>query len=159
MLTVGMTISEFNLEGLDPDGQSRSYSIQDLLLPNKYLVLYAYPRDNTPGCTTEACDFRDNLNRLTTWAQVAGISPDSVESHRKFKTKHGLTFPLLSDPEHTVLAAMGAWGEKILYGEKSLGVIRTTLLIDPQGVIVKVWPKVKVAGHVEAVIAELKTRA
>ena len=122
----------------------------------KKLVLYFYPKDATSGCTVEACDFRDNMNRVVAaGAAVAGVSADSVESHRKFKEKQGLNFPLLSDPEKKMLEAYGVWQEKSLYGRKFMGIVRTTFLIDEKGVITKVFPKVKVAGHVEEVLAAL----
>lgn len=123
----------------------------------KKVVLYFYPKDSTPGCTTEACDFRDNLNRLTkSGAVVLGLSADSVESHRKFKEKQGLNFPLLSDPDHKALDAYGVWQEKSLYGRKFMGIVRSTFIIDGDGKIAKVFPKVKVAGHVDEVLAALK---
>jgi peroxiredoxin Q/BCP len=124
------------------------------------LVLYFYPKDDTPGCTQESCDFRDNLNRLSSsGAAVVGVSADSVESHRKFKVKHGLNFPLLSDPEHAALEAYGVWREKSLYGRKFMGIIRSTFVIDGKGVVRAAWPKVKVAGHVDEVLAAVKAIA
>jgi peroxiredoxin Q/BCP len=121
------------------------------------LVLYFYPKDNTPGCTQESCDFRDNLNRLTaTGAAVVGLSADSVESHRKFKEKYGLNFPLLSDPDHAALNAYGVWQEKSLYGRKFMGIVRSTFVIDGKGVIRAHFPKVKVAGHVDEVLTVLR---
>ncbi len=126
-------------------------------LRGKPVVLYFYPKDDTPGCTTEACDFRDRLDRVTAaGAVVLGISRDSVARHEKFRGKYGLNFPLLSDPEAAVHAAYGAWGEKKLYGKVSIGAIRTTVLVDAAGVVRAVWPKVKVKGHADAVIAALE---
>lgn len=126
----------------------------------KTLVVYFYPKDDTPGCTQESCDFRDNLNRLSTaGAAVVGVSADSVESHRKFKTKHGLNFPLLSDPERKVLSAYGVWQEKSLYGRKFMGIVRSTFVLDGSGTVKAVFSPVKVTGHVDAVldvIAQLK---
>jgi peroxiredoxin Q/BCP len=123
----------------------------------KSLVLYFYPKDSTPGCTQESCDFRDNLNRLkSSGAAVAGVSADSVESHRRFKEKQGLNFPLLSDPDHEALEAYGVWQEKSLYGRKFMGIVRSTFVIDGKGVIRKVFSPVKVAGHVDAVLAALR---
>ncbi|MEO7424459.1 MAG: thioredoxin-dependent thiol peroxidase [Fibrobacteria bacterium] len=123
----------------------------------KQVILYFYPKDSTPGCTTESCDFRDNLNRFTkSGAVVLGLSADSVESHKKFKAKYGLNFPLISDPEHKALEAYGVWQEKSLYGRKFMGIVRTTVIIDEDGKIAKVIPKVKVSGHVDEVLAALK---
>ena len=120
------------------------------------MVLYFYPKDTTPGCTTQACGFRDNLNRFAkSGAAVLGVSADSVESHRKFKDKQGLNFPLLSDPDHKALDAYGVWQEKSLYGRKFMGIVRTTFVIDEDGKIAKVFPKVKVNGHVDEVLASL----
>ena len=122
----------------------------------KYLILYFYPRDDTPGCTTEANDFNAALRKIRARdAVVVGVSKDSIESHCKFTDKHGLKFPLLSDPEGKVLEKYAAWGEKNMYGRKSMGVIRSTVLIGPDGKVVKHFPKVKVKGHVDAVLSAL----
>ncbi len=122
-----------------------------------WVVLYAYPKDSTPGCTTEACDFRDNWARvLALGAKVYGISRDSLKSHQNFVAKQALPFSLLSDPEATLLRALGAFGKKVMYGKEVEGIIRSTFLIDPKGVIRQVWPKVSVKGHVEAVIQALQ---
>lgn len=122
----------------------------------KWVVLYFYPRDATPGCTTEAQAFRDHEGALDErGAVVLGVSKDSIASHQKFAAKQELNFPLLSDPEGAVIEKYGAWGEKNLYGKKSMGIIRSTVLIDPEGKVRKVWPKVRVKGHVEDVIAAL----
>jgi peroxiredoxin Q/BCP len=121
------------------------------------VVLYFYPKDDTPGCTKEACAFRDRSPELATLgAQVLGVSPDSVESHAKFRDKYGLNFPLLSDPDHQVANQYGAWREKNLYGKKSLGIQRSTFLIDARGKVAKVWPRVQVAGHEEQVVEALR---
>jgi thioredoxin-dependent peroxiredoxin len=138
-----------------PDETGKTVSLSDF--KGKKVVLYFYPKDATPGCTTQACDFRDNLNRLTkAGAVVFGISADSVESHKKFKEKQGLNFPLLSDPDKKAIEAYGVWQEKSLYGRKFMGIVRTTFVIDENGRIAKVFPKVKVAGHVDEVLAALK---
>jgi peroxiredoxin Q/BCP len=122
----------------------------------KKLVLYFYPRDSTPGCTTEALGFRDAQKKLEKLnATVLGVSKDSAASHCKFIEKQGLNFDLLTD-DGTVLEKYGAWGEKSLYGKKSLGILRTTVVIDGEGVVRKVFPKVRVNGHVEAVLEALK---
>jgi thioredoxin-dependent peroxiredoxin len=119
----------------------------------KWVVLYFYPRDLTPGCTIEAQDFRDAAKKLAKLdAVVLGVSKDSVASHDKFVAKCELNFPLLSDPDGKMIDAYGAWGEKNLYGKKSMGIVRTTVLIDPAGKVAKIFPKVKVAGHVDKVI-------
>jgi len=120
------------------------------------VVVYFYPKDDTPGCTKEACQFNDNLREFSrAGAAVVGISPDGQEAHRKFQAKYGLTFPLLSDPDHAVMEAYGAWGEKTLYGKKSLGVIRSTFLIDAEGRIERPWYHVRADGHAAKVLLEL----
>ncbi len=120
------------------------------------VVLFFYPKDATPGCTTEACDFRDSLARFNKLkVAVLGVSKDSVESHRKFKEKQGLNFPLLSDSEGKACEAYGVWQEKSLYGRKFMGIVRTTLVIGGDGKVRKVFSKVKVAGHVAAVLEVL----
>jgi peroxiredoxin Q/BCP len=121
------------------------------------VVLYFYPRDLTPGCTTEACDFRDNLARLKkAGAVVYGVSKDSIASHEKFREKHDLNFVLLSDDKLDVHKKYGAFGEKTMYGKKVEGVIRSTFLIDDEGKIAKAWRNVKVGGHVDKVLEALK---
>lgn len=123
----------------------------------KRVVLYFYPRDMTPGCTTEACDFRDNLGRIAkAGAVVYGVSKDSLGSHDKFRDKHELNFTLLSDPDLRVHKAYGAWGEKTMYGKKTEGVIRSTFLIDDKGKLAKVWRHVKATGHVGKVLEVLE---
>ena len=116
------------------------------------VILYFYPKDNTSGCTQEACDFRDKMNRLTQYATVIGVSPDSVKSHLKFKEKQNLNFILLSDVEHALADAFGVWVEKSLYGRKYMGIERSTFVLDEHLNIVKEWRKVKVKGHVDEVI-------
>ncbi len=120
------------------------------------VVVYFYPRDDTPGCTREACSFRDKKPTLKKLgAQVLGISTDSVDSHGKFRGKYDLNFPLLSDPEHKVAEKFGAWREKNMYGKKSMGIQRSTFLIDADGKVAKVWKAVKVDGHDAQVVAAL----
>jgi len=120
-------------------------------------VLYFYPRDNTPGCTREACAFRDQKTPLKKLgARVLGVSPDSVTSHEKFRDKFKLNFPLLADADHKVAEKYGAWREKNLYGKKSMGVQRSTFLIDAAGKVARVWKKVNVDGHDAEVLAALK---
>jgi peroxiredoxin Q/BCP len=125
-------------------------------LKGQPVVLYFYPRDNTPGCTREACAFRDRKAELTKrGAVVLGVSPDTVASHEKFRDKFKLNFRLLADPDHKVAEKYGAWREKTLYGKKSMGIQRSTWLIDAQGKVAKVWKKVNVDGHDEQVLAAL----
>lgn len=139
------------------DADGTVVALKDLLARGN-LVLYFYPKDMTPGCTTEACAFRDDARRVKPLgAQVVGVSADSPESHRKFIAKHDLNFPLLSDPGNRVTKLYGVYKRKSLYGREFMGIERTTFLIDREGVIRKVFPKVKVAGHAEEVIAALKS--
>jgi len=122
-------------------------------LKGKTVVLYFYPKDDTPGCTTEACEFRDSWRAVTAaGAVVLGVSPDGPESHRKFRKKHELPFTLLADEDHAVAEAYGAWGEKSMYGRKYFGVLRTTFIIDPAGRIARVFERVKPRGHAAEVL-------
>ena len=126
-------------------------------LKGQPVVLYFYPKDDTPGCTKEACAFRDRSTELAKLgAKVFGVSPDSVESHTKFKSKYSLNFPLLADPEHEIAEKYGAWREKNMYGKKSMGIQRSTYLIDAEGKVAKVWKKVSVDGHDQQVIDALQ---
>ena len=125
-------------------------------LAGKPVVLYFYPKDDTPGCTKEACSFRDNWDALRAKGVVVlGVSPDTVASHQKFATKYQLPFELLADEGHRVAEAYGAWGEKNLYGKKSMGILRTTFLIGPDGKVLHVWKKPKTDIHAEEVLAKL----
>lgn len=145
-ITVGSKAPAFTLH----DQDERKVSLASLA--GRWVVLYFYPKDDTPGCTTEACEFTDGLAAFEGLdAVVLGCSPDTPASHRKFIAKHGLRVRLLSDPDHSVMAAFGAWGEKSMYGKKVTGVIRSTVLIDPQGRVAQHWPNVKAAGHAEKV--------
>jgi peroxiredoxin Q/BCP len=122
----------------------------------KKLVLYFYPKDMTSGCTREACDFRDNMARIAgTGVALLGVSPDSVKSHAKFAEKESLNFPLLSDEAKGIAEAYGVWKEKSMYGRKYMGVERTTFIIDEKGKIERIFPKVKVPGHVAEVLDAL----
>ena len=124
------------------------------------VVLYFYPKDDTPGCTKEACAFRDASKELKKLgAMVLGVSPDDVASHVKFRDKFSLNFPLLADPEHKVAEKYGAWREKNMYGKKSMGIARSTFLIDAEGKVARVWKAVKVDGHDTAVLEALKELA
>ena len=125
-------------------------------LRGRRVVLYFYPKDDTSGCTKEACGFRDQAPALEQRnALVLGISPDGVASHEKFRDKYELNFPLLSDPDHAVAEAYGAWGKKKMYGREYEGILRSTFVIDPDGRIEKVYAKVKPAEHAEQVLADL----
>ena len=148
-----MNYLDIKLHGIDADGVEKEYSLADF--NGKEVVLYFYPKDNTSGCTQEACDFRDNYNRLTSKAAVIGVSPDSIKSHKGFQEKHGLNFILLSDPEHKLAEVFGAWGEKSMYGKKYFGIIRSTFILDKTGKIQKEWRKVKVTGHVDEVLESI----
>ena len=138
------------LQGLDSEGNEKEFSLDEF--KGQKVVLYFYPKDNTSGCTQEACDFRDNINRLTNYATVIGVSPDSIKSHKSFREKQGLNFVLLSDPEHLLLEKFGVWKEKSMYGRKYMGVERSTFILNKDGGIEKEWRKVKVKGHVDEVI-------
>lgn len=156
MVKEGVKAPDFRLQGIDEEGNEREYRLTDLLRDGKEVVLYFYPKDNTPGCTQEACDFRDNFNRIAGRARVIGVSRDSLASHRNFRQKQGLNFPLLSDPDHRVIEAYGAWGEKKMYGKSAMGIRRSTVLIGPDGTVRKLWPDVKVKGHVDEVLKALE---
>lgn len=131
-------------------------SIRLSQLRGRIVVLYFYPKDDTPGCTTEACDFRDRMARVAAaGATVLGVSRDSVKRHAGFRSKYSLNFPLLSDSEGEVHRLYGAWGEKKMYGRTTVGPIRTTVLIDAQGRVSRVWSSVKVKGHADAVLEAL----
>ena len=142
------------LQGLDIDGSEKEYSLNDF--KGQKVILYFYPKDNTSGCTQEACDFRDNINRLASYATVICVSPDSVKSHKSFKEKQSLNFILLSDPEHKLAEEFEVWKEKSMYGRKYMGIERSTFILDKNGKIEKEWRKVKVKGHVDEVIEYLK---
>ena len=137
-----------------PDQDGESVSLSDF--KGSWVVLYFYPKDDTPGCTVEACEFTDGISELEGLnAVVLGCSPDLPEMHRKFIAKHNLGVRLLSDPDHGVMETYGAWGEKTLYGRVSLGVIRSTVLIDPEGRVAHHWKKVTAKGHAEKVREKL----
>jgi peroxiredoxin Q/BCP len=126
----------------------------------KKVVLYFYPKDNTSGCTTEACNFRDDYSELVlAGAVVLGVSPDSVKSHDSFKLEYSLPFALLSDPDHCVAEMYGAWGEKKMYGKTYMGILRSTYIIDEEGVIAKAYPKVTPKDHSQQVLEFLSSQA
>jgi len=138
-----------------PDQDGRIHRLSDYR--GKWVVLYFYPKDDTPGCTKEACGFRDRMGDLQELgAVVLGVSADDVQSHKRFAEKYGLNFPLLADPEREVILAYGAWGKKNLYGKEYEGVLRQTFLIDPEGRIAKVWRKVSPEDHAEEVAEALR---
>ena len=143
-------MNDIKLQGIDVDGIEKEYSLNDF--KGQKVILYFYPKDNTSGCTQEACDFRDNINRLTNFATVVGVSPDSIKSHLKFKEKQSLNFILLSDPEHKLAEAFNVWVEKSMYGRKYMGIERSTFVLDENLNVIKEWRKVKVKGHVDEVI-------
>lgn len=150
MVKTGRKAPDFNL----PSSEGKTVRLQDLR--GKKVVLYFYPRDMTPGCTREACAFRDVHSRIRkAGAAVFGVSPDSVDSHGRFRDQYRLNFPLLSDADKKVARRYGAYGEKVLYGKKIVGMIRSTFVIDEEGVVRKVFPKVKVNGHEEKVLEAL----
>ena len=148
-------MKNIKLQGIDVDGIEKEYSLNDF--KGQKVILYFYPKDNTSGCTQEACDFRDNINRLTSFATVIGVSPDSIKSHLKFKEKQSLNFILLSDPEHKLAEAFNVWVEKSMYGRKYMGIERSTFVLDENLNVIKEWRKVKVKGHVGEVIDYLNT--
>lgn len=150
-ITEGQTAPDFALE----NAEGETVRLSDFR--GRKVVLYFYPKDDTPGCTQEACSFRDSLERVQALgAVVLGISPDSVASHRKFAAKHGLNFPLLADPDTTVAQQYGVWVKKSMYGREYMGIERTTFILDENGVVRKVFPKVKVKGHAEEVLKALE---
>ena len=128
-------MDDIKLQGLDTKGNEKEFSLNDF--KGQKVILYFYPKDNTSGCTQEACDFRDNINRLTSYATVIGVSPDSIKSHKSFKEKQSLNFILLSDPEHKLAEDFEVWKEKSMYGRKYMGIERTTFIIDKNGKIEK----------------------
>jgi len=152
MLKVG-EMAPLDHEVLDANGNPTK--LQDFL--GQKIVLYFYPKDNTPGCTQEACDFRDfNPEIEKLGAKIIGVSADSIESHTKFADKHELPFDLWSDSDHTLSEAFGTWGKKSIFGKIGFGMTRATFIIGENGKIIKAWPKVSVNGHTAEVIEFLK---
>jgi peroxiredoxin Q/BCP len=150
MLEPGAKAPGFSL----PADDGTTVSLEELR--GRKVVLYFYPKDDTSGCTKEACEFRDSWPQVRqNGAVVLGVSPDPVPSHQKFKRKYQLPFPLLADTDHKVASAYGAWGQKSMYGRKYQGILRTTFLIDGDGRITKVFEKVRPAGHAAEVLAAL----
>ena len=154
-LQVGRAAPAFTLE----DAEGKKVSLADFA--GKNVVVYFYPRDDTPGCTKEACGFRDAWKEIQKLgAVVLGVSPDSGESHQRFARKYRLPFPLLSDPDKKMMSRYGAWGEKMMYGKKTTGVIRSTVWIGPDGKVKKHWARVaKAEAHPEQVLEALQEGA
>lgn len=151
MLEEGKKAPDFKLKNQD----GKIISLNDF--KGKNIILYFYPKDNTSGCTKEACNFRDEFPRFKNVdAVILGVSPDSVESHKKFAEKYKLPFNLLSDEDRNVLEKYGVWKEKSMYGRKYMGVERTTVIIDENGKIKKIFPKVNVEGHNHEILEALK---
>src|SRR5690349_10683647 len=151
MLQEGQKAPGFSLA----DQHGKTWSLTDLR--GKNVVVYFYPKDDTPGCTVEACGFRDLYKDLEdAGAVVLGLSPDDTKSHKKFADKYQLPFTLLSDEGHKVAEAYGAWGEKNNYGKKYMGILRSTFLVGPDGGVKKAWPKVSPAGHNAEVLAAIR---
>ena len=148
MLNIGDDFPDFSLQ--DQDG--KTWTRADLI--GSPSVIYFYPKDDTPGCTKEACDLQERLPKFE-GAKVFGVSPDGVKSHAKFAAKYKLEFPLLADTEKELSAACGLWGEKSLYGRIFMGVQRTTFLLDSDAKVVHVWNKVKVPGHADDILSKL----
>jgi thioredoxin-dependent peroxiredoxin len=139
-----------------PDQDGNPVSLDDF--KGARVLVYFYPADDTPGCTKEACQFNDNLAGFqAAGVPVIGISPDDAASHQRFRNKYGLRFPLLTDADHTVMDAWGAWGEKTSYGRKSVGVLRSTFLLDEDGRVERAWHNVKADGHAASVLSQLQS--
>ena len=146
----GAPAPEFDMQSDD----GKTWKLSELR--GRKVVLYFYPKDDTPGCTTQACDVRDRIQEFDAkGAVVLGVSPDTVESHGKFRSKFGLNFPLLADPDHSVAEAYGVWEQKSFLGKKYMGVSRTTFVIDEEGRIAKVFPGVKPKEHADQVLEAL----
>ncbi|MDA8311932.1 MAG: thioredoxin-dependent thiol peroxidase [Actinomycetota bacterium] len=151
-LSVGDRAPAFTL----PDQDGKPVSLRDFA--GSAVVVYFYPADDTPGCTKEACQFNENLSAFQrSGAKVVGISPDGAAKHVKFREKYGLEFPLLSDPDHRVMEAYGAWGEKTMYGKKTVGTIRSTFIVDGQGKVAHAWYNVRADGHAAKVLEALQS--
>ena len=145
-----MEYLNIKLQGIDKNGVENEYSLADF--KGKRVILYFYPKDNTYVCTQEACDFRDSMNRLNSIAEVIGVSPNDIKSHKKFQEKQSLNFILLSDTEQQLSNEFNVWVEKSMYGRKYMGIERSTFILDENGNIIKEWRKVKVNGHVDEVL-------
>ena len=154
MLKPGAKAPAFSL----PSDTGDTVSLKDL--KGKTVVLYFYPKDDTSGCTTEACEFRDSWTAVkAAGAVVLGVSPDSVASHQKFRAKYKLPFPLLADQDHAIAERYGVWGEKSMYGRKYMGIIRSTFIVDGNGLIQKIFTRVKPKGHAAEVLTSVREGA
>jgi peroxiredoxin Q/BCP len=151
MIEVGQPFPDFSL----PDQNGKVHRLSDY--QERYVVLYVYPKDDTPGCTKEACAFRDNQELRALGVQVLGVSPDDAASHQNFAAKFSLNFPLLADEGAGLIREIGAWGPKQMYGKQYEGVSRSTFLIGPSGTVLRVWPAVKVEGHSDDVLLAVKS--
>lgn len=151
MLEKKFQVPDFEL----PDENGKLHKLSDYL--GQYVLLYFYPKDDTPGCTTEACEFRDDYAEYDkAGVVILGVSPDSPKSHKKFKEKYNLPFVLLADEDHQVCEIYGVWGKKSMYGKEYYGVLRTTFLIDKEGKLVEIFEKVKPKGHSQQILSILK---
>ncbi len=149
---------DFILPAIGSDTAVKNGRVQLSALRGHTIVLYFYPKDDTPGCTAEACSFRDADHEMQKRGVVVlGVSTDDLASHQKFAEKYGLSFPLLADTDTTVSQAYGVWKEKNMYGKKYMGVNRETFLIDKEGIVRKVWPKVKAEGHAQEVLETIES--
>ena len=156
VLKEGDKAKNFCLKGISPDAEEGTFCLKDFLNKGKFVILYFYSKDNTSGCTLEAKDFRDSVDKIKDKAFVVGVSPDSIKSHKNFMEKHKLNFYLLSDTEKEVMKEYGVYGEKKMYGKVRIGVKRSTFIISSEGKIVRAWINVRAKGHVEKVIDEIK---
>jgi len=153
-MNIGEKVKNFKLTGIDKDHHEKEFSLSKF--KGKNVVLYFYPKDETPGCTQEAIDFKNKLNSIADKAVVIGVSPDDIRSHKSFQKNHSLNFNLLSDPHHSVAEKFGVWKEKSMYGNDYMGINRSTFLIGKDGVLKKKWDNVKVKGHVDDVLETLE---
>lgn len=151
MLSIDSKAPNFTL----PNQLDKPISLSDFL--GKWVIVYFYPKDDTPGCTTEACNFRDDMDQLIEAnVEILGISKDNVTSHKKFADKYNLNFNILADPERTVIESYGAWQEKSMYGKKYMGIQRMTYIIDPTGTVRHLYPKVTPNGHAKEILKQIK---
>ncbi len=154
MLKIGSTAPLFSL----PNQDGKEIALADFR--GKWVVVYFYPKDDTPGCTQEACSFRDGMGELAKHnIEVLGISKDTATSHKKFAEKYELNFSILADPEHKVIEAYNAWGEKSMFGKKYMGTIRSTVIVNPDGKIAEIFPKVTPIGHEAEVLQAILKRS
>jgi peroxiredoxin Q/BCP len=157
VLSVGSTAPDFSAKILFPPQTTKEETLNELLEGKKSLVVYFYPKDDTPGCTTEACNFRDmNKDFEALGSGIIGISPDTIESHIKFAENHKLPFPLIADPDHAIAESFGAWAEKKNYGRVYMGIVRSTYVLNGDGEVIKIYPSVKVDLHAEKVLEFVK---